>query len=235
VLILYWCLFQGKFGQRECLTQVEYVHTTERFNELIFSDNLYSVINHSILTDDIAYVVYKNLHNKPNPKANIFIAAFTTAHARLHLYDAVQKLDDRVLYMDTDSVVFTSVPNSDNWVPELDNYLGGWTDEVKGDQITKFTTCGPKNYACETYNSRKGVTTSTMKIKGVRQTMKTSAILTPGTLNEQVDLYTNKKRNHSQEGEEEAPNYTIKRRCLVVQQTHHVNERIKVNIYYFVI
>jgi transcriptional regulator with PAS, ATPase and Fis domain len=209
---------------------VEYVNTIERFNELILSDNLYSVLHLSIFTDNSAYLVYKNLHCKSNKKSNIFVAAFTTAHARLHLYDAVQKLDDRTLYMDTDSVVFTSKPSSNNWKPELNNYLGGWTDEVKGDQITKFTTCGPKNYACETYNHRKGITTTTMKVKGFRQTMQTAPLLNHGTMENQVDIYVDSKRHRSQEEEEEeAPIYPPKRKCLVTQQNRHAKEHNQVN------
>ena len=82
----------------------------------MFSDNLYSVNHVSLISEDTVYVVYKNLHNRPKPKGNIFVAAFTTAHARLHLYKAVEKLNDRVLNMDTDCVVFTQQPGQ--WKPK---------------------------------------------------------------------------------------------------------------------
>lgn len=39
-------------------------------------------------------------------KTNIFIAIFTTAHARLKLYSALETLQGRVLYYDTDSVIY---------------------------------------------------------------------------------------------------------------------------------
>ena len=42
---------------------------------------------------------------------NVVVAAFVTAHARLHLYNDLQKLDRRVLYFDTDSVIFTQKEN----------------------------------------------------------------------------------------------------------------------------
>ena len=91
----------------------------------MFSDNLYTVNHLSLISEDTAYVVYENLHN---PKGNIFVAGFTTAHARLHLYKAIEKLNERVLYMDTDSVVFTQQPGQ--WKPQLGNFLGEWTSEV---------------------------------------------------------------------------------------------------------
>ena len=41
-----------------------------------------------------------------NVKTNIFIAIYTTAHARLKLYSALETLQERVLYFDTDSVIY---------------------------------------------------------------------------------------------------------------------------------
>lgn len=39
-------------------------------------------------------------------KTNVFIAIFTTAHARLNLFEALETLQERVLYYDTDSVIY---------------------------------------------------------------------------------------------------------------------------------
>lgn len=40
-------------------------------------------------------------------KINIFIAAFTTALARLKLYAELERLEWQVLYYDTDSVIYS--------------------------------------------------------------------------------------------------------------------------------
>ena len=37
---------------------------------------------------------------------NVVIAAFTTSQARLKLYEELYKLSDRILYCDTDSIIF---------------------------------------------------------------------------------------------------------------------------------
>ena len=72
--------YRGKFGQRENLSQVEFINgDIKRFNELVFSDNLYTVSHLSLVNEGTVYVVYKNLHSRPNPKGNIFVAAFTLA------------------------------------------------------------------------------------------------------------------------------------------------------------
>ena len=57
-------------------------------------------------------------------------------------------LEQRVLYYDTDSVIFTSKPGE--WNPETGEFLGQLTDELKGKYITTFVSGGPKNYAYET-------------------------------------------------------------------------------------
>ena len=129
-MLLYLFLhYRGKFGQCENLSQVEFINgDMKRFNELVFSDNLYTVSHLSLVSEDTVYVVYKNLHSRSNPKGNIFVAAFTTAHAQLHLYKAIEKLNECMLYMDTDSVVFTQQPGQ--WKPQLGNFLGEWTNAV---------------------------------------------------------------------------------------------------------
>ena len=39
--------------------------------------------------------------NEVNAKTNVVIAAFTTCHARLKLYEVLERLGDRAFYQDT--------------------------------------------------------------------------------------------------------------------------------------
>lgn len=59
---------------------------------------------------------------------------------------SLDKLQYRVLYCDTVSVIFTSRPGE--WVPPLGPYLGDLTDELNDgspgeDYITEFVSGGP--------------------------------------------------------------------------------------------
>ena len=99
-----------------------------------------------------------------NDKVNIVIAAFTTAYARLKLYDLLDLLQERVLYYDTDSVVYVHEPGKPD--PPLGDYLGDLTDELNGGYITTFLSGGPKNYAYIT-NTGEGI----QKIRGLSLTM----------------------------------------------------------------
>ena len=83
------------------------------------------------------------------PNLNIFLACFTTCWARLRLYEALELLGDRLLYFDTDSVVFVHQPGQAS--PALVQYLGEFKDELgEGDTIVEFCSAGPKNYAYKT-------------------------------------------------------------------------------------
>ena len=77
-------------------------------------------------------------------KTNIFIACFTTALARLKLYAELEKLEEQVLYYDTDSVIY-SWKQDQPYIP-TGVFLGQMTDELEGDTIIEFGSAGSKSY-----------------------------------------------------------------------------------------
>ena len=91
--------------------------------------------------------------NQRSFKTNVFIAAFTTSHARLKLYDALDTLKERVLYYDTDSVIYRCKPGQVK-LP-LRRFLDDFKDELGGDPIVEFVSGGAKNYG---YLTRSGKT-----------------------------------------------------------------------------
>ena len=93
---------------------------------------------------------YPPLVQRRHANTNIFVAAFTTAHARVKLYrDGLHPLLTRVLYMDTDSVVYLAT-QGETHLPR-GRFLGQFKDELKGDVIDKFVAGGPKHYAYRTH------------------------------------------------------------------------------------
>ena len=90
-----------------------------------------------------------------SPNLNIFVASFTTSWARLRLYEALQLLGERVLYYDTDSVVYLEEEEEDQPSPLLGDYLGEFTSELDDDNyIEEFVSGGPKNYGYKTKNGQ---------------------------------------------------------------------------------
>ena len=95
-----------------------------------------------------------------NDTINVAIASFVTCHARLHLYSELNRLQDRVLYFDTDSIIYLTREN-DVYEPETGVHLGKFTNELDKDEyITEFVCAGPKNYA---FKLNTGLTKCTVK------------------------------------------------------------------------
>ena len=136
--------FWGKFGENLHKPTTEVVHTAHDLFALV-SDPLSVIHQVRFHNDDTLEVVRTNLkENQPdNGRINIFVAAFTTCWARLKLYSYLEQLQQRVLYFDTDSVIYTAKPDQPD-IP-LGDYLGDMTNELDDDDfITEFTSAGPK-------------------------------------------------------------------------------------------
>ena len=98
--------FWGKFGQRPNQTQVSSCTKPTEFFQIITDDR--QVIHRIEIVNENMVEVFHNFQEKTIPvqtNVNIFIACFTTSYARLKLYDALDTLQERVLYFDTDSVI----------------------------------------------------------------------------------------------------------------------------------
>ena len=130
------------------------VYEPKRLFELLYSDE-FEVCDARLVNDDMMEVQFRDVEEfaEQNNKVNVVIAAFTTAYARLKLYDLLDLLQERVLYYDTDSVIY--VHKADEADPPLGNYLGDLTNELnEGDYITSFISGGPKKL-CILYKERK--------------------------------------------------------------------------------
>lgn len=171
--------FWGKLSQRPNMSKSV---VCRNYNELwkIVNDDEFVSEGEDMPNDKTIILCYKQKDvEQCNPgNTSVAISSFVTAYARLHLYKWMEMVDtighDRLLYFDTDSIIFIRKPE-DPEIPTGD-YLGDLTDEIKDgygpDAIcTKFVSLGPKNYGLEvTIN---GQTKATIKTKGIRNDGKT--------------------------------------------------------------
>ena len=144
------------------MTQTKRVTEPKELFNYLDSDQ-YEVSEALMVNDETVELQYtfKDEFVEEKDKVNIVIAAFTTAYARLKLYDLLDLLQERVLYYDTDSVIYVHEPGKPD--PPLGDYLGDLTDELDvGDYITTFISGGPKNYAYLTNNGK-----TETKIRGI--------------------------------------------------------------------
>ena len=125
-----------------------------------------------------------------NKLTNIFIGIFTTAWARLELYNLMDLLGENALYVDTDSCIYVSKHDSPK--PILGDYLGNLTNEITpkygpGSYITQFACGGPKNYAYVVNNGAKHC-----KIRGFTFNFKNSQILNFDSMRNAICKYVSK-------------------------------------------
>ena len=194
--------FYGKFGQRTNMKKTLFVKAIKQLMQVL-TDPGKLLMDFHIMNDDVIQVEYKNTEDFEcqSFNTNVTIAAFCTSWARLKLWSVMQKLGKRVLYHDTDSIIF-SVKDGE-YVPPLGTYLGQLTDELtckelsckkqgcSGHWIEEFVSCGPKNYS---FRVNTGEIIS--KVRGFSLNYKSSLILNFESMKEALVAW---KRNEKKE------------------------------------
>ena len=140
----------GKFGQRLNKTQVQTFDDPQAFHRFLDTSTL-DVRHVSVINDQLVEVHYQYQDEDipVSPNLNIFVACFTTCWARLRLYAALEQLGERVIYYDTDSIIYWT--EETQATPVLGDYLGDFTSELGNDDyIVEFVSGGPKNYGYQT-------------------------------------------------------------------------------------
>ena len=160
----------GKFGQRSNMSLTKYITEVSEFYEILLDDKLDNT-NFQFINDDMVQMTYnfKDQFVDNSKNTNIYIACFTTSHARLMLYNKLDYLQERVLYFDTDSIIYA---DDETKHIKTGDMLGDMTDKLSGKGITNFVSTGPKSYSFK-YGSNK----EKSAIKGFTLNHKNSSIL----------------------------------------------------------
>ena len=154
--------FWGRFGMQTNKTQVKFISNLESWYNLL-TDEQFIIHDVDFGIPGVLTVFYSqsNEFHDNTSQINVVIAAFVTCHARLKLLSELNKLNDRVLYFDTDSIIYISKKRL--YEPKLGDFLGELTNEISpkdGNYIQEFISAGPKNYA---YKLDTGLTKCTIK------------------------------------------------------------------------
>ena len=120
----------GKFGQRTNMSQTKYITEVSEFYEILLDDK-FDNINFQFINDDMVQMTYnfKDQFVDNSKNTNIYIGCFTTRHARLMLYDKLDYLQKKVLYFDTDSIIY-----ADDGMKHIEtgDMLGDMTEKLSG-------------------------------------------------------------------------------------------------------
>ena len=168
--------FWGKFGQRPNMTKTTHITDPSEYFEMMTRDDV-EVNSANFVSEEMVEVQWQNTENfvEPSGRTNVIIAAYTTAHARLKLYELLESLDRRVLYYDTDSVIYVS---QGEWEPIIGDYLGELTNEIDSkNHISAFVSGGPKNYAYTLARPYKNGNTTFCKVHGITLNYRNQSIV----------------------------------------------------------
>ena len=165
------------------LKSVEILHDTQA--DLFFqrvSDPTRRLEDFHIINEHLIELEYT--HQKEfipeNFQTNVVLASFTTCWARLKLLTSLEKIGNRVLYYDTDSIIYISRPGE--YDPPLGDYLGEFTDELEGDSILEFLSAGAKNYALNLKSGR-----TIVKVRGFTLNHTNSQLITFESMKNIID------------------------------------------------
>ena len=121
--------------------------------------------------------VFKDLadHVQNSRNVNAVYGVFTTSYARISLYKHLDRLGKRLVYCDTDSIVYMPPDDDNAYEPPMHaHFLGKFKDELPpGEEISEWVATAPKSYA---YRLKKSGETKVV-MKGVHVDAATRQLL----------------------------------------------------------
>ena len=112
----------GYFALNTNKSQFKIITDQSEWQNLLVNDR-YNITSETLVDEETLHVSFnKNaaMHSGNN-RSNVIIASSVTAQGRLKLFREMNKLGDRVLYCDTDSIIFNTRPGE--YTPELGIFL----------------------------------------------------------------------------------------------------------------
>jgi len=135
---------RGFLGMNSNKTQFKIISKLEEWL-LLLNDDKIKISNISFSNDNLMYVYYSDMddYHVGNVNTNVVLASFVTAQARLKLFEELNRLQERVIYCDTDSIFYLT--RGDQYEPNLGTNLGELTNEIApedGNYIREWVSAG---------------------------------------------------------------------------------------------
>jgi hypothetical protein len=155
----------GKFGEKQDRSETKYfvdAKHKQKFSQQL-NKGKYRLFDQRSYGTYGWQVLYKELAKRDYPEKNVAIASFVTAHARIRLLKGLNTVGSRVVYHDTDSVIYIRQPG----LPDISEgkFLGDWESETGDQLIDRFIGLAPKTYAYS-YLTPCGERKTIVKVKG---------------------------------------------------------------------
>jgi hypothetical protein len=122
----------GKLTERSNRTQTHLISDPQELYRFLAMPGI-EVQNMMFATDDVVWIAWQYSLDERVPSlrhTNEVIGAYVTACARIHIYSYMDKLQERALYTDTETVIYIQ-PRDENALVETGDKLGQMTSELK--------------------------------------------------------------------------------------------------------
>jgi hypothetical protein len=153
----------GKMGERAQRPQTKLILKPKELYSFLATPDFQ--VSNMFANDDVVWISCQNSEKERVPTlkhSNDVIDSYVTADARIHLYSNLDRLRNKALYCDTDSVVYIQ-PRNEPGLVETWYCLGAMTSELKPDEnISEFVGAGLKYYAYKT-----GEHKTVCKVRGI--------------------------------------------------------------------
>ncbi|KAJ8954631.1 hypothetical protein NQ317_002426 [Molorchus minor] len=181
--------FGANSAREKTNRKTKIIRNCEEFTAMLINPSIY--VNSALpINEDTLVVNWEHIDEAADmlSTVNVAIASYVTTQARLKLYSYLEQLTERVLYFDTDSIIFVSTED-DEYDVAVGEFIGDMTDELEtygpDSYITEFVSGGPKNYAykvCSGDHKEKVV----CKVKGISLTHEASQKLNFNAIKDMV-------------------------------------------------
>jgi len=148
----------GKIDGEEDRTKMTIITEPRELYSFLATPDI-EVTNLVFASDDVVWLSWKHRAKEDVPSlrhTNVVIVAYVTAGGRIHLYRYLDRLQEKAIYCDTDSVIYIQ-PKDEPSLIETGDKFGDMTSELSpSESISEFVSGGPKNYAYKVVNEVKG-------------------------------------------------------------------------------
>ena len=116
----------GKLVQRDKMAKTEYISEPSKYFDL--ETNPSKIVKKiDLYGDRFVHVNWEDTESlvEPHTCSNVVMGSFVIAQARLKLYGILEKLNERVLYFDTDSIIYVHTNQTCGIQPLATNLVNG--------------------------------------------------------------------------------------------------------------
>ena len=224
----------GKLAQRPNLKQTTVCTEYHEYWRLA-CDESKLIKGELMINDNCLLVNWENVDEEDcnNQNTSLAIASFVTSYARIELMkviDEIEKIPGRILYMDTDSVIFKYKEGQPK--PKTDDYLGCLADEISKDYgenavCTKFCSLGPKVYAMEIWPENSTTPVVPIKVKGITLTDKAMDILKMESMTKLAEEYIENNGDVKKSSNIKIPQMEIRPNNMQVIKTRYFEKTFR--------